>query len=108
MTSLPSLEALATRWESDAALMCSYSATPVGDALIRCAEELRDEIATVEDGLLSYEEAADESGYSVSHLRRLVSQGQLRDQTDQGPTQLRRGDLPRKAKKPMYHTLGTA
>ncbi len=97
MTSLPSLEALTTRWESDEALMRSYGATGVADAVAQCAKELREEIATVDDELLSYEEAADESGYSVSHLRRLVGQGHLRDHAESGPTRLRRGHLPRKA-----------
>ncbi len=108
MTSLPSLEALATRWESHATLMRSYGATTAGDAITQCAEELRIEIATFADVELTYEDAAEESGYSVSHLRRLVREGTLHDYAETGETKLRRGDLPRKAKKQMYPTLRTA
>ena len=86
---------LVNRWIDAAGQLQTYGAIPQAAVLEQCAEELADVLQTFQDQPLTYVQAASESGYSVAHLRRLVSQGTLRDIGQDRP-RLRRGDLPRK------------
>ena len=83
-------------WQAEASSLRAWGASDCARVLERCVSELGDGLATWQDEQLSLSKASEESGYSISHLRRLVSQGILADVADAGPVQLRRGDLPRK------------
>lgn len=50
-----------------------------------------------QSGLLTLGEASAESGYSVDHLQRLVSSGDLPNAGEKGRPRIRRADLPKKA-----------
>ncbi len=87
---------LVTDWRKDAEFLRQNGAEGQALAYERCADTLSEWFADWEDETLTLEQASQESQYSVTHLRRLVSQGKLRDRADSGATMLRRGDLPRK------------
>ena len=91
-----SLAVLASRWREVAATLRTYGAESAATALERCADELDSHAASVADATLSLDEAATASGYSVTHLRRLVAQGVLSDVGTNGVTALRQQDLPYK------------
>lgn len=70
------------------------------DAASLSEEVLRDLVALDADGsddALSIAEAAEYSGFSAAHIRRLVATGKLRSEGDGHARRVRRGNLPRKA-----------
>lgn len=69
----------------------------------RVAEELEEAIRDFKMERLTVAEAADESGYSESHLRRLVREGGLPSADGDQRLRIRRRDLPR---KPGHGTRG--
>ena len=88
---------LVASWRNAAAKLRAWGATSKATVLDRCADELEEHVASWADTPLTIAEASGECGYSASHLRRLVSQGVLRDMGTSTVTLVRRGDLPRKA-----------
>lgn len=76
-----------------------YEAFKQASVLERCADELEEQLEQNGRELLTLHQAAMESGYSESHLRRLVKDGHLSDRADKGPKMVRRGDLPRKVRR---------
>ncbi len=86
-------------WQELAGRLREYGADQSATAVERCATELSDRVTDWTDTLLTLEQSAEESGYSVAHLRRLVSQDVLKDLAENGPTMLRRGDLPLKPRR---------
>jgi hypothetical protein len=64
-----------------------------------CAAQL--ESAAREHALeaLTLDEARNESGYSYSALQKMVASGELENVGNKGSPRVRRGDLPRKARK---------
>jgi hypothetical protein len=69
-----------------------------GAHLLRlCAEELEGALEESGDAPLSLKEAAQESGYSVDHLRRQIRQGKIQNAGRKNAPKIRRADLPRKA-----------
>ena len=94
------MNVLIARWHATAETLHVWGAEAEARVLERCAEELAVAVATRDDELLTLRQAGEESGYSVSHLRRLISQGVLSDVSETGPPRVRRADLPR---KPGYH-----
>lgn len=90
------LALLAARWRADAEVLRRRGCAEAACLLESCAGELEDCGALVQDEHLPLAAAARESGYSVPHLRRLIAQGRLAAVPSQGPTRVRRGDLPRK------------
>ena len=91
---------LAVRWRTEAANLRTYGAEGAATALERCADELEARVMEWADERLTLVDAGQESGYSVQHLRRLVTQGLLTDVAESGQIRVRRGDLPR---KPGHH-----
>lgn len=91
-----SLTFLASGWREVAATLRPYGAESAATALERCADELEARVMEWADEPLTLSEAAQESGYSVQHLRRLVTEGLLTDVAESGQIRVRRGDLPRK------------
>ncbi len=90
------LAELRKRWTADASTLRQWGAEDEAQVVERCARELAEALDTHDDEALTLAEAAAESGYSVSHLRRLIAQNKLRDTAQVGPPRVRRGDLPRK------------
>lgn len=95
---------LVAAWQADARNLRDWGVDEAARVLERCAEQLAERVATWADELVDLNTAAAESGYSIAHLRRLISKGVLQDRANEGPPQLRRGDLPR---KPGHHVTET-
>lgn len=75
-----------------------YTSDPGAVKAYRKAAELaRQAWAEWQDGILSLNEAARESGYSAEHLQRLVANGDIPNAGQKGKPRVRRGDLPKKA-----------
>jgi hypothetical protein len=90
--------ALAVRWREDAQVFRRYGAEGRARMLERMAAEL--ERSTRDDGAarVDLQTAADLSGFSRSHLRRLVRTGKLSVTKDRaGDPLVSVSDLPRKA-----------
>lgn len=98
------VEPLLAAWRSDAQRLRAWGGSEVATALERCADELEAQTQAWEFTPLTLIEAAQESGYSAGHLRRLIRRGTLRDEGTNGMVQVRRGTLPRKAGS--HHPLG--
>src|SRR3954468_10313991 len=64
-----------------------------------CADQLTTAMLQKADELLSLHRAAQESGYSVDHLGRLVREGRIPNSGRKAKPLIRRKDLPRKAEK---------
>lgn len=93
------LEATAARWREEAEVLRAYGADGPAAACERHAEELEDAWAAYWRTELSVQQAAEESGYSVSYLRDCVREGKIPDsrpEGSQGRIRIRRAHLPRK------------
>lgn len=66
---------------------------PLCDEMVRDIEQLD---GAVEDEMLSISEAALRSGFTATHLRRLIKSGKLTAHGSGRDRVVRRGDLPRK------------
>lgn len=91
---------LVARWRDDADVLERHGREAQAALLRGYAEEVEDALRRRRAELLTVAEAADVSGYSEKHLRRLVRDGKLdaeRPGGDGGRILLARGSLPRKA-----------
>lgn len=92
---LPSLEQLAEEWEEEAdRVRDRYGHEELAQICETHAAELRTRIRQQLDEKLTLQQAAEESGYSVSHLQHLVADGELPNAGKKGRPRIRRGDLP--------------
>lgn len=92
---LPSLEELAREWEEEAnRIRKRYGQEQLARICETHAAELRTRIRKHLDQKLTLQEAAEESGYSVSHLQHLVADGEIPNAGRKGRPRIRRGDLP--------------
>ena|SRR3569833_237392 len=91
---------LAAKWRELAAAVRSAAAPHHAELLEKCAAEL--EASLYADALeaLTLEQAVGESGYSYSSLQKKVASGELENVGEAGRPRVRRGDLPRKGKRP--------
>jgi len=91
-----SAASLAARWRSEAAVLRRRGAVLQAECLETCACDL--ETISTEAALeaLTVAEAAKETGFSASQLRRLVRAAVLPHAEVAGVTRVRRQDLPRK------------
>ncbi len=83
-------------WREKAKGLRRYS-DPAANAWEDAACELEAAFAQWQLQALTLEEANVESGYSYSHLQRLVADGTIENVGEPGSPLLRRGDLPRKS-----------
>lgn len=91
----PALEALAQEWEEEAERIRErYGQEDLARICETHAVELRTRIREHLDQKLTLQEAAEESGYSVSHLQHLVADGEVPNAGRKGRPRIRRGDLP--------------
>lgn len=86
---------LVARWRAQAAEY-ERDRQPAAAVLERVAGELEAALARRDDEILPLPAAAAACGYSVAHLRRLVTNRQLENVSPNGRVLVRRGDLPRK------------
>lgn len=84
----------------DANVLRRYGIDGTAAALDRLAASLDDDVAAAHGELLSLTEAAEASGYSADHLRRLSKSGQLQNYGDPYRPRFRRGELPCKPGAP--------
>ena len=94
---------LAAGWREDAAVLRRRGADGAATLLEGCAEELDAVQRENQAAPVTLAEAALLSGYSIAHLRRLISDGTLRNVSEDGRVRVRAGDLPRKPGHPTLH-----
>lgn len=87
---------LADDWRADAERLREYGAKGQARACEKHAEELENRLRHWEMEALSVAEAAEESGYTTRHVRRLIEDGTLPNAGDSSSPKVRRRDLPRK------------
>jgi hypothetical protein len=99
---------LLERWRADAELLRRRGAAVQADVLLGCAEELEQQQR--EDALeaLTLEQAARESGYTVSALDKQLRDRKLENVGQRGAPRVRRGDLPKKGGRVSRPSPGIA
>lgn len=90
-TDLPEL------WRALAVQQRSLGAEAQARTLEFCADQLTATVLHMADELLSLHSAAQESGYSVDHLGRLLREGKIPNSGRKAKPLIRRRDLPAKA-----------
>ena len=93
------LAELAVRWREDAALLDAYGDVAGMRACLRHADQLEAAIREAADAALTLAQAAAESGYSERRLREMIAAGAIGNAGRRGAPRIRRGDLPRRAKR---------
>ncbi len=87
---------LSSRWRIRAKLFRDHADESVARAYEKCAGELDEAWREWEVEALTLQEAADQSGYTCSHLRRLIREQVIPDSGDDGQTRIQRNHLPKK------------
>lgn len=98
---MPQLTDLAGYWRAEASRLRQWGACAEAAILERVAEQLECAIRDESGDMLTLEEAARLTGYSVEHLGRLVRQGKLENVGRKHVPRVRPGDLVRKAGHPL-------
>jgi hypothetical protein len=93
---LPVYSVLA-EWRARAETAALLADSRAAHVLRLCATELERALRDAGDTPLTLSEAAAESGYSVEHLRRLVSEGKIENAGRKHAPRIRRAHVPRKA-----------
>lgn len=83
-------------WREVAANLRRFGAEPQARTLETCADELHEALRVIRDEPLSLQRAAQESGYSVDHLGRLIREGKLPNDGRPSKPLIRRSNLPLK------------
>jgi hypothetical protein len=86
-----------TEWKTRAETAVLLEDRKAAHILRLCATELERALQDAGDTPLTLAEAAAESGYSIEHLRRLVSEGRIANAGRRYAPRIRRADLPKKA-----------
>lgn len=87
---------LSDEWRALAEQQRRLGAEPQARTLEYCADALGSVLRANEDELLSLQQAADESGYSVDHLGRLIRERKVPNAGRKARPLIRRSDLPAK------------
>jgi hypothetical protein len=88
---------MADVWREDAAKLESYGATDSAVTCRRLADEVERRVCDWENQSVPLSVAAEESGYSTDHLRRLVREGKLaavRGDGKKAHIRIRQADIP--------------
>jgi hypothetical protein len=94
----PGPAALAARWREDAQVLRRYGVTSRARLLEQMAAELEASTAADATATVALSVAAELSGFTRAHLRRLIREGKLVTAGTEGrEPQVRLSDLPRKA-----------
>lgn len=89
-------DALPTHWREVAETVARYGADAVAATLRRCADELETALRSAAEPLLTLQQAAAVSGYSIDHLGRLVREGVVPNHGRKGSPRVRASELPRR------------
>jgi hypothetical protein len=95
----PAPSELPDEWRALAAQQRRLGAEAQARILDFCADELAAALLRAGDELLTLARAAQESGYSVDHLARMVRQGKIINSGRKSKPLIRRADLPKKTLK---------
>jgi hypothetical protein len=90
---------LSETWRTLAAQLRSLGGDAQARTLEFCADQLIDAMLHRADELLSLQRAADESGYSLDHLSRLLRDGKIPNAGRRAKPLIRRRDLPVKSSR---------
>lgn len=90
------LDSLVKRWREDAKRLREYGAEGPAQACEKHAQALKDHVRQYQEEALPPNQAAEESGYTADHIRRLIRQGTLPNAGDASEPRVRRRHLPRK------------
>jgi hypothetical protein len=93
------MNALVARWRADAEVLRRRGAEIQAVVLEGCAADLEAFERQQALEALTLEQAAAESGFSYSALQRAVASGTVANVGTKGSPRVRRGDLPRKARR---------
>ena len=93
---LDAIRTVADRWRDEARTLRLYGHEGTAKACERHAEEMEGAVQAYLEETLTVAEAAEESGYSESHLRALLAETKLANAGREGAPRIRRGDLPAK------------
>lgn len=93
---LLSLERLVAQWRAEADQMLVRGAEDFARCVASLASELEAKLIEWEQEPLTLSQAAAESGYSYSHLHRLVAEEKVKNVGAPRAPRIRRTDLPRK------------
>jgi hypothetical protein len=99
---------LLERWRAEAEILRRRGAQSQADALLSCAVELEEFERACALEALSLEQASAESGFSYSALQKMLAEGELPNAGRKGKPLVRRGDLPRKARRGTIPDLAGA
>lgn len=88
---------LSEKWRGESTVLRANGAIPQADLVERHVAELETALQGADLGRLSPAAAAEVSGYSSDHLRRLVREGRLTNHGTAGKARYRLSELPRKA-----------
>ncbi len=87
---------LAARWRAEVDVLRKRGAETVATAVESCANELEQSLQEAALEALTLDQGAEESGYSKSHLGRMIAAHRLPNAGRKGSPRIRRADLPRK------------
>jgi hypothetical protein len=99
MPDQPTPADLPDQWRALAKQLRRLGADAQARILDFCADDLTASFARAGDELLSLRSAAQESGYSVDHIARLLREGKIPNSGRKAKPLIRRRDLPQKARK---------
>ena len=98
-----SLSELAEQWRAEAEMIRRRGQEALAAMADSYADELEAALREHDLEALTLREAAEESGYSYSALQKMVTKGELQNVGDRHRPRVRRGDLPRKVRRPEPH-----
>ncbi len=101
----PTIEALPADWRKKAKSLRRYGGETPATAIERCADDLEATLVERDETTFSLVEAARESGYTATHLGRLVRDGKIPNAGRPGAPRIALKDLPRKAHVPTEPRL---
>lgn len=87
---------LAAQWRERAGQQRELGADAQAKTLEWCADRLEEQVREWQSEKLTIERAAAESGYSETHLRRLLREGTIPNAGEEHHPRIRRYHLPRK------------
>ncbi|WP_420447596.1 hypothetical protein [Candidatus Palauibacter sp.] len=96
----PTVEALPADWRKKAKSLRRYGGETPATAIERCADDLEATLVERDETTFSLVEASRESGYTATHLGRLVRDGKIPNAGRPGAPRIALKDLPRKAHVP--------
>jgi predicted urease superfamily metal-dependent hydrolase len=92
-----SLKPIIDRWRNqDAPMLRLRGAVEAAATTEALANELERLAEQHTKEVLTFDQAADESGYSADHIARLVAEGRLQNVGERGAPRVLRGQLPKK------------